>query len=59
MQDDVFTVGVTRDVVRPNGSLVFAPVGFEAFDVPGIEWHFLDENRPELTPGQLRHHPAA
>jgi D-3-phosphoglycerate dehydrogenase len=54
MQDDVFRIGVTRDVVRPDGSLVFAPVGFDAFDVPGIEWHFLDEDRRELTSDELR-----
>jgi phosphoglycerate dehydrogenase-like enzyme len=54
MQDDVFRIGVTRDVVRPDGSLVFAPVGFGALDAPGIEWEFLDEDRRELTSDQLR-----
>jgi phosphoglycerate dehydrogenase-like enzyme len=53
MQDDVFRIGVTRDVVRPDGSLVFAPVGFDALEAPGIEWGFLDEDRRELAPDQL------
>lgn len=44
---------MTADVLRPDGSLVFAPVTLEALDVPGIEWSFLGENRPELGPDQL------
>ena len=54
MQDDVFRIGITRDVLRPDGSLVFAPVGLEALDRPGIVWDFLDDDRKELGPDQLR-----
>jgi phosphoglycerate dehydrogenase-like enzyme len=54
MQEDAFRVGVTRDVVRPDGSLVVAPLsGLRVFDRPGIAWHFLDEDRRELAPRQL------
>jgi D-3-phosphoglycerate dehydrogenase len=53
MQNDVFRIGITRDVMRQDGSLVFAPVGFETLDVPGVEWRFLDDDRPELTSDQL------
>jgi phosphoglycerate dehydrogenase-like enzyme len=53
MQNDAFRIGVTRDVLRPDGSLVFAPVGLELLDEPGIEWGFLDEDRRELTSDQL------
>jgi len=53
MQDDAFHVGVTRDVLRPDGSLVFAPIGLEALDRPGLVRSFLDEDRRELTPHQL------
>jgi phosphoglycerate dehydrogenase-like enzyme len=53
MQNDVFRIGITRDVMRADGSLVFAPVGFELLDAPGIEWRFLDEDRRELTSDQL------
>jgi phosphoglycerate dehydrogenase-like enzyme len=53
MQNDVFRIGITRDVMRQDGSLVFAPVGFEMLDVPGVEWRFLDDDLPELTSDQL------
>src|SRR5215203_6482527 len=53
MQNDAFRIGMTRDVLRPDGSLVFAPVGLELLDEPGIEWGFLDEDRRELTSDQL------
>jgi phosphoglycerate dehydrogenase-like enzyme len=53
MQDDAFQVGVTRDVLRPDGSLVFGPVGLEALDRPGIARRFLDEDRRELEAEQL------
>ena len=53
MQDDAFQVGVTRDVLRPDGTLVFAPVGLELLDRPGLSWAFLDEDRRELAPEQL------
>ena len=53
MQNDVFRIGVTRDVLRPDGSLVFAPVGLELLDPPGIVWDFLHEDRKELGSDQL------
>src|SRR5918992_1396763 len=53
MQDDAFCVGVTRDLLRPDGSLVFAPIGLETLDRPGLARSFLDEDRRELTPDQL------
>jgi phosphoglycerate dehydrogenase-like enzyme len=53
MQDDAFHVGVTRDVLRPDGSFVFGPVGLDALERPGLSWSFLDEDRRELTADQL------
>jgi phosphoglycerate dehydrogenase-like enzyme len=53
MQDDAFHVGVTRDLLRPDGSLVFAPVDLGLLDRPGFVRSFLDEDRAELTPDQL------
>jgi phosphoglycerate dehydrogenase-like enzyme len=53
MQDDLFRVGVTRDVRRHDGTLVFAPIGLEALDRPGLVRSFLDEDRGELMPTQL------
>jgi phosphoglycerate dehydrogenase-like enzyme len=54
MQDDGFRVGVTRDVRRPDGRLVFSPVGLEPLEAAGIQWEFLAEDRPELTPDLLQ-----
>jgi len=54
MQNDLFRIGVTRDVVRDDGSLIFAPVSLDALDVPGIGWEFLDRNLRTLGPEQLR-----
>lgn len=55
MQDDVFRVGVTRELRRADGSLAFAPVAdLDALDRPGIERSFLAREEPELTPDLLR-----
>ena len=50
-----FRVGVTSDIRRSDGALAFAPVAnLAALERPGLAWHFLDDDRRELTPGQLR-----
>lgn len=49
-----FRVGVTRDVRREDGTLVFAPVDLSPLERPGIEWEFLAEDARELTPELLR-----
>jgi phosphoglycerate dehydrogenase-like enzyme len=55
MQEDTFRIGVTRDVVRPDGSLIFAPISLDQLDAaPGVRWSFLDRNLPRLEPEQLR-----
>jgi phosphoglycerate dehydrogenase-like enzyme len=54
MQEDLFRVGVTRDVVRDDGSLIFAPTSLDALDVPGVTWEFLDRNLRTLEADQLR-----
>ena len=53
MREEAFHVGVTRDVLRPDGSLVFAPVGLDALEQPGFVVRYLDENRDELGADQL------
>ena len=53
MPDDrteLFRVGVTREVRRPDGGFVFAPFDLGALDVPGITWEFLPEEARPLTP---------
>jgi phosphoglycerate dehydrogenase-like enzyme len=55
MQDDVFRVGVTRDLRRADASLAFAPVAdLDALDRPGIERAYLARDERELTPELLR-----
>lgn len=53
-QTEPFRVGVTADVRRPDGSLVFAPVDLGALDAPGVAWDFLAEDARELTPDLLQ-----
>ena len=50
LPDDVFQIGVTRDVVRSDGTLVFAPFGFEALDRPSLVCPFLEEIRESRGP---------
>ena len=54
MQEDVFSIGVTRDVRKPDGAFAFAPFGLEALEVPGVEWSFLAEDARPLTPELLQ-----
>jgi D-3-phosphoglycerate dehydrogenase len=45
-----FRVGVTRDFLRPDGTLGFGDIGLARLDgVPGVRWEFLSENVSELT----------
>jgi phosphoglycerate dehydrogenase-like enzyme len=48
-----FRVGVTRDLRRADGSLVFAPVGLDALERAGLGWEFLSHDVAELTPELL------
>ena len=44
-----FRVGVTRDFLKPDGTLGFGDIGLGLLDeAPGVEWEFLAENTPEL-----------
>jgi phosphoglycerate dehydrogenase-like enzyme len=54
VQDDPFTIGVTRDLRRPDGTFAFEPFGLGALDVPGVEWAFLPEDARPLIPELLR-----
>lgn len=54
-----FRVGLTRDFLKPDGTLGFGDIGLELLDqAPGVEWEFLLENTPELTPEQVRDYDA-
>ena len=45
-----FKVGITRDNLRPDGGRIFDESAFRILDDAGIEYEFLPENEPELTP---------
>lgn len=56
---DPFRVGLTRDFLKPDGTLGFGDIGLELLDqAPGVEWEFLPENTPELLPEQVRGYDA-
>ncbi len=48
-----FRIGVTRDIRRPDGTLVFAPFDLAALEVDGVEWTFLADDARPLTPELL------
>ncbi len=53
-----FRVGVTRDFLKPDGSLGFGDVGLELLDQAGLPWDFLAEDTRELRTDQVRDHDA-
>jgi phosphoglycerate dehydrogenase-like enzyme len=54
-----FRVGVTRDFLKPDGSLGFGDIGLALLDAePGIEWEFLAEDTRELRAAQVRDYDA-
>jgi len=45
-----FRVGVTRDFLRPDGTIGFGDIGLSLLDdAPGIQWEYLAENFTVLT----------
>lgn len=45
-----FRIGITRDNLKPNGKPIFDESAFKILDDPRIEYEFLAEVEPELTP---------
>jgi phosphoglycerate dehydrogenase-like enzyme len=45
-----FRIGITRDNLKPNGKPIFDESAFKVLNDPRIEYEFLPENEPELTP---------
>jgi hypothetical protein len=44
-----FQIGVTRDFLKPDGSLGFGDIGLSLLDAnPNIAWKFLPVNEPVL-----------
>jgi len=54
-----FRVGLTRDFLRPDGTLSFGDIGLSLLEqVQGVEWEFLAEATRELRPDQVRDYDA-
>ena len=54
-----FQVGVTRDFLKPDGSLIFGDIGLNLLgDAPDIHWEFLTENASELRSEQVQLYDA-
>ena len=50
MAQDQFRIGITRDNLKPDGKPIFDEACLKALDDPRIQWEFLPEIEPELTP---------
>jgi D-3-phosphoglycerate dehydrogenase len=54
-----FCVGVTRDFLRPDGTIGFGDIGLGQLDAaPGVRWEFLPENVVDLTPAHAAAYDA-
>jgi phosphoglycerate dehydrogenase-like enzyme len=54
-----FRVGLTRDFLRPDGTLGYGDIGLDLLDqAPNVEWEFLAENTVELRADQVRDYDA-
>jgi phosphoglycerate dehydrogenase-like enzyme len=54
-----FRIGITRDFLRPDGTLSFGDIGVSLFhENPEVEYEFLAENSRELRSDQVRDYDA-
>jgi D-3-phosphoglycerate dehydrogenase len=54
-----FRVGVTRDFLRPDGTIGFGDIGLGLLEeAPGLEWEFLASDARELGAEQVRGYDA-
>ena len=54
-----FRVGLTRDFLRPDGSIGWGDIGLEMLDeAPGVEWEYLADDDRERGAGQVRDYDA-
>jgi D-3-phosphoglycerate dehydrogenase len=50
MAQEKFRIGITRDNLKPDGKPIFDEACLKALDDPRIQWEWLPEIEPELTP---------
>ncbi len=54
-----FRVGLTRDFLRPDGTVGWGDIGLDRLDgAPGVEWEFLAEGGEELGARQVESYDA-
>ena len=58
MAQDKFRVGITRDVLSPSGEPVYGREALKVLDDPTIEWEYLPDAVPELTPEHASRYDA-
>jgi D-3-phosphoglycerate dehydrogenase len=58
MAQEKFRVGITRDVLSPAGEPVFGREALKVLDDPNVEWEYLPQAVPVLTPEQASRYDA-
>src|SRR5690349_2211992 len=59
MAEPTFRVGVTRDFLKPDGTLGFGDINLGLLDEnPQVAWEFLAEDTAELRADQVRDYDA-
>lgn len=58
MAGDVFRVGLTRDLLREDGTPTFDVTLLELFNRAGVSWEFLSEHVAALTPAHAARYDA-
>ena len=58
MAKEKFRVGISRDVLSPSGEPVFGREALKVLDDPNVEWEYLPETVPVLTPENASRYDA-
>src|SRR5581483_6545789 len=58
MAPEKFRVGITRDALTPSGEPICGQAAFSILDSAGLEWEYLPEQVPELTPEHAARYDA-
>jgi phosphoglycerate dehydrogenase-like enzyme len=53
-----FTVGISPDFLDSSGSNVWGDIGLAGLDEAGIEWEYMQDRAPALTPAQMEQYDA-
>lgn len=55
---ELFRVGVTKDFLKPDGTLGFGDIGLGRLNEAGLQWEFLSEHATQLQPEQIAPYDA-